>query len=372
MSSSGSAPRTYDLSPRSTSGRVNARTSTGAPSGWAARSRTASSNASSAACTSSSSRMAGRCAPIASSSERSAACSASVPSLAGPRSVVACAASDPSRPNAARTAVPTSAGDAPGLTPRYAATASTAACNGRRRPYVVHRPCSTVTPARRATNSAASRVLPCPASPLTTSTRERRAEATPSRAACSTPRASVRPTNGVTSERSRTASSPSSSCTPTSSGNPRTARCRSGPSRSPDPATSTVRTPMSVWPPSARSHSRAARLTASPATENPPSSRLPATSTSPVFTPIRSAGMRRRSDVRLIAATSACSATAACAARAASSSWPTGAPNTAMNPSPCICGTDPPNDSTTRRSAVIAGRTKSCTSSGSSRLTSSV
>src|SRR3712207_7294130 len=45
-----------------------------------------------------------------------------------------------------------------GATLRYVVTASTTACNGRRRPYGVHDPRMTVTPARRARNSAASRL----------------------------------------------------------------------------------------------------------------------------------------------------------------------------------------------------------------------
>ena len=101
---------------------------------------------------------------------------------------------------------------------------------------------------------------------------------------------------------------------------------------------------------------REAVFTVSPITVYPDASSEGPTITSPEFTPACTCGNDKPARPSFNARTWSRTASAARTARSASSSCAVGTPNTAMNPSPWIWGTDPPNDSTTRWSSSIVGR----------------
>src|SRR5207248_5007536 len=217
--------------------------------------------------------------------------------------------------------------------------------------------------------SAASRVLPSPASPVTISTRGS-PRSTTSASRLATRASSVsRPTNGASSpipDRVPGASSrPSSSYVSTGSRLPfsrsgrrcrQDARCR---------VATLVRAPAYTPPIAAASASRAAVFTVSPMTVYSNAACTPAT-TSPVFNPTRSPSgappPRSSSSTRR---TARCIDSAARTARSASSSCATGAPKTAMMPSPVSLSTCPPKVLTAPASAAITRSMTAPTRSGS-------
>ena len=101
-----------------------------------------------------------------------------------------------------------------------------------------------------------------------------------------------------------------------------------------------VRSPTVTLPGRAALWSREATFTVSPTTVYA-SPTAPA-STSPVFTPTRSWKSTPAGSPALISAIAACIPSPARTARSASSSWATGAPNSAMTLSPMYLSTVPP------------------------------
>ena len=252
----------------------------------------------------------------------------------------------------------------------------TQSASGRRlrpSPYGMHLPQSTRLPSISATKRASSlisRVLPTPASPVTTAVAGSPPSMTSSMRPISTPRSASRPMNGASSPRPGRAElcarRRTSSYADTGSRFPLS---RIGCSARHDAmfmVASAVSRPAQTAPEPATSDNRAAVFTVSPTTVYSRAAWTPAT-TSPVFSPTRSPSgappPRSSSSTRR---TARCIDSAARTARSASSSCATGAPKTAMMPSPVSLSTCPPTSVTASESAVSTRPVTTLTRSGSS------